>query len=272
MTLKQFLEKYLGQSKGYPTDKQYKGECLSICKLYIKEVFGISPPPSGSGSAYGYWSNFPNPLGTVFKKVNNTPDLIPQEGWIAVWKPWSTNKWGHIAIVAKGSTKGILKNWAQNWSSRIFQLESNRYTNVIGFLVPKSYNNPEEPPMNEITKFLKEKDKYTEGDVREMYGAWMDLENVRKTLDTCQTLTKSLEQNIKELKRENKELSEKCSTLAKDLDSANRKIVKLKELVSKTEAERNQYRKWYEKTLSRDCSKLNFIQLVVILLKKLLGK
>jgi len=272
MTLKQFLDKYLGQSKGYPTDKQYKGECLSVCKLYIKEVFGISPPPSGSGSAYGYWSNFPAPLGTVFEKVENTPDLIPQEGWIAVWKPWSTNKWGHIAIVAKGSTKGILKNWAQNWSSRIFQLESNRYTNVIGFLVPKSYNKPEEPPMNEIAKFLKEKGKYTEGDVREMYGAWVDLENVRKTLDTCQTLTKSLEQNIKELKRENKELKLKLEKQQSELVSANRKISKVEEAISIADGQKNQYRRLYEKALERDYSKLNFVQLVVILLKKLLGK
>jgi surface antigen len=136
MTLQDFLKKYLGKIKGYPDDNSYKGECLSIVKLYIKEVFNISPPASGSGSAYGYWSNFPNPLGEVFEKVENTPDLIPQEGWIAIWKPWSNNQYGHIAIVAKGSTTGTLKNYAQNWTSRTFQLESNRYTNVIGFLKP----------------------------------------------------------------------------------------------------------------------------------------
>jgi hypothetical protein len=40
-----FVSTYLGQSKGYPDDSQYWGQCLSIVKLYIKEVFGISPPP-----------------------------------------------------------------------------------------------------------------------------------------------------------------------------------------------------------------------------------
>jgi len=53
-TLEQFLSDYIGKSKGYPDDNYYKGECLSIVKIYIKECFGILPPPSGSGSAYGY--------------------------------------------------------------------------------------------------------------------------------------------------------------------------------------------------------------------------
>ena len=65
ISLQEFLTKYLGQSKGYP-DGSYVGECLSIVKLYIKECFGINPPPSGTNSAYGYWSNFPSPLDTVF--------------------------------------------------------------------------------------------------------------------------------------------------------------------------------------------------------------
>lgn len=61
-TLEQFLSDYLGKSKGYP-EGSFVGECLSIVKIYIKECFGINPPPSGTNSAYGYWSNFPNPLG-----------------------------------------------------------------------------------------------------------------------------------------------------------------------------------------------------------------
>jgi len=162
MTLDKFLTKYLGQTKGYPTDSSYKGECLSIVKLYIKECFGINPPASGSGSAYGYWSNFPDPLGTVFKKVPNTPDLVPKKGWIVVWKPWSANKYGHIAIVDEGSTKTVLKNFAQNWTSRVFQRESQNYNNVVGFLVPIKENNmPDKCPeqrdawWNASTKIIK---------------------------------------------------------------------------------------------------------------------
>ena len=87
-TLEQFLSDYLGKSKGYP-DGKYVGECLSIVKIYIKECFGINPPASGTNSAYGYWSNFPNPLGEVFEKVGNTDTLIPEKGWIVIWKPWA---------------------------------------------------------------------------------------------------------------------------------------------------------------------------------------
>lgn len=39
MTLQDFIDKWLGQTKGYPTDDQYKGECLSkevIWLIYLK--------------------------------------------------------------------------------------------------------------------------------------------------------------------------------------------------------------------------------------------
>jgi hypothetical protein len=179
MTLQEFLDKYLGKIVGYP-EGQFVGECLSVCKLYIKECFGIDPPPSGTNSAYGYWSKFPDPLGTVFEKVDNTPDLIPQEGWIAVWKPWASNQYGHIAIVASGCTTGTLMNYAQNWTSKVFQLESNRYTNVIGFLKPKSgtiISDTMTDKEKRILKFISEgiivdkvKREITEGDVRQGIG------------------------------------------------------------------------------------------------------
>ena len=99
MTTQEFKNKYAGQTLGYP-EGNYVGECLSLVKVYIKEMFGINPPPSGSNSAYGYWSNFPNPLSDVFEKVPNTPELIPQAGWIGIWKPTASNSYGHIDIVA----------------------------------------------------------------------------------------------------------------------------------------------------------------------------
>ncbi len=207
-TLEKFISDYLGKSKGYPDDNQYFGECLSIVKLYIKECFGIDPPPSGTNSAYGYWTNFPSPLGTKFEKVVNTDTLVPEEGWIAIWQPWASNQYGHIAIVAKGSTTGTLKNYAQNWTSRTFQLESNRYTNVVGFLKPKQL--PVEENMNEQEKLMLDfirVNQITEGQLREGYGYVKDgtVANQSKEIEALKKLSQDLAERVAVLESENKD-------------------------------------------------------------------
>lgn len=222
ITLQEFLKKYLGKSKGYPTDNQYQGQCLSIVKLYILEVFGITPPASGSGSAYGYWSNFPSPLGEVFEKVVNSPDVIPQEGWIAIWQPWSSNQYGHISIVAKDSTTGTLKNYAQNWTSKTFQLESNRYTNVIGFLKPiKNLDDDMTEEQKRILDFLKDK---SEGDVREAFGALNDLPSIQKKLSDLEVKLSNLDQKYNELNQNYIEKVKSETRWQKAIDTANTKI------------------------------------------------
>jgi hypothetical protein len=132
----QLIAKYNGKTKGYPTDSDYLGECLSIVKLYIKECFGINPPPSGTNSAYGYWTNFPAPLGEKFEKVANTPTGVPQKGDIIIWKPWTENKYGHIAIFVDGNTNSF-NSFDQNWGGKQAHKQSHNYTNVIGWLHPK---------------------------------------------------------------------------------------------------------------------------------------
>lgn len=251
ITLQQFLDKYLGQSKGYPTDTQYKGECLSIVKLYILECFGINPPPSGSGSAYGYWSNFPNPLGEKFEKILNTDDLIPEKGWIAIWQPWSANQYGHISIVADGSTTGTLKNYAQNWTSRIFQLESNRYTNIVGFLKPKNdiISSEMTEEQKRILDFLGDK---TEGQVREAFGALQDLPTKNEQIINLTNKVHDLElkiieisQLVDEIKTNFIEKEKEIVKLQKTIESANtnlnEQILKNEELDRLAKDNRNLY-------------------------------
>lgn len=216
MTPQDFINKYLGQTKGYPDDSQYLGQCLSIVKLYIKDVFGINPPPSGTNSAYGYWSNFPDPLDTVFERVLNTTDLIPEYGCIAIWKPWTSNPYGHIAIVDKDCTQTVLKNLAQNWTSKVFQRESQNYNNVIGFLKPKGEIMTEE--QKRILDFIGGR---TEGEVRAAFGALADHPNIIKEIADLKLYQKDLESKISELVRE-LDLSQKSeASCQKSLKSAN---------------------------------------------------
>lgn len=218
MTLDQFLTKYLGQTKGYPTDSSYRGECLSIVKLYIKECFGISPPASGTNSAYGYWSNFPHPLGTVFKKVPNTPELVPKKGWIVVWKPWDTNEYGHIAIVDKGCTKTVLKNIAQNWTSKVFQRESQNYNNVKGYLVPTTQNDMTDIVKKYGCKTIEELDSKIFEHVGLDWGNENNLEN-KSYLASDRRKNRRLEEELEQLKTDHKkELADQKTVCQKQVD------------------------------------------------------
>lgn len=140
MNLNLFITKYNGKTIGYP-EGSYVGECLSLVKQYMKEMYGFSPPPSGSNSAYGYWSNFPKPLGDYFTKIPNTLEFIPQAGDIAIWNTKAGNGYGHIAIVTE-ATQTKFKSFDQNWGGKHAHIVEHDYTNVVGFLRPKE-NMPE---------------------------------------------------------------------------------------------------------------------------------
>lgn len=141
ISLDEFIQKYKGKSVGYPNDNYFKGECLSLTKWYIKEVFGIDPPASGCNGARCYWSIFPSPLDSIFEKVPNTPNLVPKKGWVAVWDGSVGSGAGHIAIVADDkATKSTFNSFDSNWGSKTAQIVTHNYNNVYGFLVPKGNN------------------------------------------------------------------------------------------------------------------------------------
>lgn len=265
-SLEQFLSDYLGKSKGYPNDNQYKGECLSIAKLFIKECFGIDPPPSGTNSAYGYWSKFPSPLDTVFERVLNTIDVIPEYGWIAVWKPWCGNTSGHIAIVDRGCTQTVLKNLAQNWSSKNFQEESQSYTNVIGFLKPILTPETTFPTITEdeqralvILKQFKDrtegiKDGNYEGASRACVEAYKDLISLEIVHEGLKKIANEEAQEILDLKNEKQILADKLDEEQKQVQTwqsqymtANESLESMQEQLELITNERNDYKKWFEK-------------------------
>jgi len=278
ITLEEFLSKYLGKSKGYPTDSQYPGQCLSICKLYIKECFGIDPPSSGTGSAYGYWSNFPSPLDTVFNKVENTSDLIPQKGWIGIMKPWDSNPYGHIFIVADGSTKSICKNWAQNWTSKVFQLESNKYTYIVGFLKPKDVIiSNSDPTMTteetNIWNFIKT-NQITEGQLREGYGYVKDgtVANLTKQIADLNTSQKSLEDRISILESEVKASNDLVASWQTTASNANQKLSKLQSDLDTANTQSNVWKNRYEAALKEQVGKYSAWELIVLGVKSLFKK
>lgn len=269
-TLEQFLSDYLGQSKGYPEGK-FVGECLSICKLYIKECFGIDPPPSGTNSAYGYWSNFPNPLCEVFEKIENTDDLIPEYGWIAIWKPWSTNQYGHIAIVDKGCTKYILKDIAQNWSGKNFQRITQDYTNVIGYLKPKNVIIDD---MTDIVSELIKTNGITEGDIRWLIDLKVNqtVSNLEKQIEELKEKSHEYEVEIQTLLAEITEYQKEIKNWQSNNDSANKQIQTLEGDLQTMTEDRNKFKGYYENALKDQVNKYSAIELIKLGLQKLFIK
>ncbi len=135
MILDNFIVRYQNKSIGYPGG-MYRGECLSLAKQYIQERHDIAPPPSGVGSAWGYWTNFPDPLGTVFERVEYETGLAPRPGDIVIWRKSGRLLNGHIAIAVTGSPEGFI-GFEQNWFRRAAALVWHDYRDVYGWLTPR---------------------------------------------------------------------------------------------------------------------------------------
>ncbi len=111
----------------------YRGECLSLVKQYIQERYAISPPPSGVGSAWGYWTNFPDPLPSVLAKVEYAPGAYPAAGDIVIWRKTGRMLDGHISIAVTGYQEGFI-GFEQNWFTRAAGLVWHNYKDVYGWL------------------------------------------------------------------------------------------------------------------------------------------
>jgi len=135
MTFDEFLTKYESKKWGYPNQANYLGQCLSLTKWHIKEVYGIEPPASGCNAARCYWSVFPNPLGTVLKKIIYVAGMVPKKGWIAVWNENAEAGYGHIASIISADASGFV-SLDQNWNGKYAHRVTHNYNNIYGFLVP----------------------------------------------------------------------------------------------------------------------------------------
>ncbi len=128
----EFVAKYENKLLAWPKG-MYAGECLSLAKQYIQEMYDIYPPASGTGSAYGYWLNFPDPLGSVLEKVEYAPGLVPNQGDIVIWRPTPAGVYGHIDIFVCGDERRFV-GFDQNWGGRKAHLVMHDYQNVVGWL------------------------------------------------------------------------------------------------------------------------------------------
>ena len=154
-TYSQFINDHVGKAIDY--DGVAGAQCVDLAKCYLKEVFGISP--GAWGDAHCWYDNFNNipALKENFKRIPNTPDLVPKEGDIGVWDSGlSTGGWGHIAICTGEGDTNLFYSYDQNWNGRHDPCTKLRHTygHFAGVLRPKNQSRivPQKSPLD-VTGF-----------------------------------------------------------------------------------------------------------------------
>lgn len=147
MTVQESINSLIGKTVGFP-EGSFVGECLSLVKVHMQNVYGFYPPASGCNAARCYWSKFPSPLPEYFDKVPNTKEFTPRLGDIMVWNENAGKGYGHIAIcTGKNTGTQYFESLDQNWNGRHAHLVNHTYQNVYGVLRPKGDSMPSDDEM-----------------------------------------------------------------------------------------------------------------------------
>lgn len=127
------IRKYRGRQVADPRGN-YKGECVSLIKIAGQDIFGFSFPPTGTGTAKGYWTVFPSPLSKYFTKVPYRSSYNPPKGSIVVYNSTPSNKAGHIAWIVSGQRTIFDQNSPLGTPAGI---HTRNLRTDLGWLVPK---------------------------------------------------------------------------------------------------------------------------------------
>ena len=102
-------------------------------------VFALDIPKATiqAGSAYQIWTNASDLTRQYFDLIENKLETIPKAGDLVVWSN-KYGKYGHVAIIVE-ATQTRMKVFEQNNPlGTNAHVQDRAYTNVLGFLRPKS--------------------------------------------------------------------------------------------------------------------------------------
>jgi len=270
MTYKKFKKKWLG--KPIDWDKKWGAQCVDAYRMYCHEVLKLPQSPLVKG-AKNIWDTY---LKVHFTKIKNTKQGMPKQGDIVIW---SIKKYGHVGICDKATLNTVTcfeQNWKELDGSGVMEIRQHHYKGILGWLTPNVYNTDdmtqdEKRALSVIKKF-KEDSKpphgNLEGAANAAVGAAGDLVTIRGLLKISENLLKSAEFSVKTLTGKLATESEKRLELAKQNQTANRRITKLTVELETEIGQKNQYRRWWEKAKENDYNNIGGVKLVIILLKR----
>lgn len=127
MTLNDFIKKYNGRFVEYHSfSANSKNQCVDLANAYIVEVLGL-PAIIGTNA-----QDFPTKRGKNFEWIVNTPEGLPQEGDLMIFK--SADGVGHISIFVEGNLS-LFRSFDQNYpTGSPCKIVQHNYRNVLGWL------------------------------------------------------------------------------------------------------------------------------------------
>ena len=277
MTYREFKNYWLG--RGIDFDKHYGNQCVDVYRQYCKSVLKI-PQSAGVKGAKDIWTTY---LKEHFVRIKNTIEGIPRQGSVIIW---GMGKYGHVGICDKATQKTVTcfeQNWKETGTSKdgkgVTEIRQHNYKNILGWLVPKVYNEPEEQNMTKdeeralkaIKKFKETESKLQDGNlegaVNAGVGAYRNLKTVRKLLKTSESLQKSAEKTAKRLVGELASKTKECFGIAKEIKTAKKKITNLKVKLEAEKDMKNKYRKYWDRAKENDITKMTAGEAITVWLK-----
>lgn len=133
MTFKEYFSKNLGKSIEF--DGVYPYQCCDLANDYMQKCFNIFTYYPYNFNAQQYFTRFNEVSALVknFTKISNTPDFVPAQGDICIFK--SADNIGHISVATgEGDTRHFY-SYDQNYNGHKFVAkEKHTYTNFLGVL------------------------------------------------------------------------------------------------------------------------------------------
>ena len=130
--LEEFFAKY--NNKGIDFDGYYGFQCMDLYRQYVKEALNVRQSPSVRGAS-DVWDTY---LKTVYDRIDNTPEAVPEKGDIVIWNDRAGNGFGHIAIFASGDVNSFT-SFDQNWPvGSLCHFQPHNYKNILGWIRPKT--------------------------------------------------------------------------------------------------------------------------------------
>lgn len=222
--LNQFVENVQGQFIEV-SSKSAIYQCMDLAYLW---VFCLGFPKSTIQHTYAY-EVFTKPTETTkeyFDLISNTPDFVPQDGDIAVWKGGEA---GHIAICLSGSTKTKLLVFEQNNPlGSNARISERTYTNVLGFLRPKIKSaNPDWLKQMYLERGIDL--NLSEGEIRyriqEIFDSAKRTEELKKQVGQLSTRLEEAEGEVKRLETASANDIKQIKQLNTDVEDLRRQVV-----------------------------------------------
>jgi len=143
MTLTEKLNQFIDNLNGQFVEVSYKDAIYQCMDLAYAWVFCLDYPKATIQHQYAYEVfTSPNDLTRkYFDLISNTPDFVPRDGDICVFKGGTA---GHIAVCLGGGTTSKFWRFEQNNPlGTNAALNERGYTNMLGVLRPKVFSNNE---------------------------------------------------------------------------------------------------------------------------------